>query len=354
MSPISATPNELKQRLLTCIEGFSNTSHVVLGDMVIDEMVYGRVQRLSREAPVIILQHQKTDIVMGGGANAVHNVAAYGAKAYAMGVWGNDIYAPQLKRVMEQSGIETRHMLTDDARPTTTKTRISGVVSASITQQMVRLDRESDAPLSPKQNTQLLNEFKQLLPNLHGLLLSDYGLGVVNLPLASQMIQLAKQRNLPIAVDSQATLSAFKGVTILTPNQPEAEKNVGFALDSREAILKAGRLLLESTEAAHLLITLGQDGMVLFDSIHQQAHFIPVFNRRDVFDVTGAGDTVVGTWLVAYASGASALEAAILGNLAASLVVRVFGSAVTSKEALSESLLALEDSLLSDIETVHI
>jgi D-glycero-beta-D-manno-heptose-7-phosphate kinase len=339
-----------KTSLIQHINAFSKTRHAVLGDMVIDEMVYGKVDRLSREAPVIILRHHKTDIVMGGGANAVHNIASYGARAYALGVWGNDFYRPQLERVMQEAHIESTYMLLDPERPTTTKTRISGVVNASITQQMVRLDRESKAPLTATQNQTLEKSFQHLLPDLNGVLLSDYGLGVVSPELAQVFIQGAKSRNIPIAVDSQAKLAHFQGATILTPNQPEAERNVGFSLDSRESILRAGHILLSQTQAAHVLITLGQDGMALFDAVQRQAYFIPVFNRRDVFDVTGAGDTVVGTWLVAYASGATALEAAVLGNLAASLVVRVFGSAVTSQTELAQSLETLDDTLLQAVE----
>jgi rfaE bifunctional protein kinase chain/domain len=341
-----------KDALATIISQFSQTSHVVLGDMVIDEMVYGQVDRLSREAPVIILRHHKTDVIMGGGANAVHNVAAYGAKTHALGVWGDDYYAPQLKAVMEAAGIHTEAMLTDATRPTTTKTRLSGMVNFSVTQQMLRLDRESREPLRPALNHQLLSAFQALVPEVSGVLLSDYALGVVNPTVIEGVLTQAAARNIPVAVDSQNDLSQFQGATILTPNQPEAEKNVGFALDSREAILGAGQCLLEKSQARYVLITLGQEGMALFDSQKRCVHFIPVFNKRDVFDVTGAGDTVVATWLVAYASGASALEAAVLGNLAASLVVRVFGSAVTSQKALLESLTYLDDAFLQMIETL--
>jgi rfaE bifunctional protein kinase chain/domain len=338
-----------KERLDALIRRFTDATHLVLGDMVIDEMVYGHVDRLSREAPVIIVRHHRTDIVMGGGANAVHNVAAYGANTYALGVWGDDYYAPQLKQVMEQANIHTEGMITDASRPTTTKTRLSGMVNFSVTQQMLRLDRESQAPLSQEMTHALEEAFLNLLPQAKGLLLSDYGLGVVNSSLIPFVLSHAKNAQIPVAVDSQSDLSQFKGATILTPNQPEAEKNVGFALDSREAIIRAGKILLENAQSAYVLITLGQDGMALFDASAQCVYFIPVFNKRDVFDVTGAGDTVVATWLVAYVAGASALEAAVLGNLAASLVVRVFGSAVTSQSALRESLKYLDASLLRSI-----
>jgi len=173
----------------------------------------------------------------------------------------------------------------------------------------------------------------------------------VNPSTIAYVLDQAKALKLPVAVDSQGDLSRFKGASILTPNQPEAEKNVGFALDSKDAIKKAGKLLLEKADAQHVLITLGHDGMALFDAEKACVSFIPAFNKQDVFDVTGAGDTVVATWLVAYASGATALEAAVLGNLAASLVVRIFGSAVTSQGDLLKSLQHLDESLLQSIET---
>ncbi len=340
-----------KERLSAIIDEFSSKTHAVLGDMVIDEMVYGHVDRLSREAPVIILRHHKTDVVMGGGANAVHNVAAYGATTHALGVWGDDYYAPQLKTVMQNAGIHTEGMVTDASRPTTTKTRLSGMVNFSVTQQMLRLDRESRKPLQDALNQQLKDRLDALLPHVNGILLSDYDLGVVNPSTITYVLDKAKRLKIPVAVDSQGDLSQFTGATILTPNQPEAEKNVGFPLDSKDAIKKAGKLLLEKAHAQHVLITLGQDGMALFDAENACVSFIPAFNKQDVFDVTGAGDTVVATWLVAYASGASALEAAVLGNLAASLVVRIFGSAVTSQGELLKSLHNLDDSLLLSITT---
>ena len=343
-----------KETLRRLVSQFNSTRQLVVGDMVIDEMVYGSVDRLSREAPVIILRHRNTDVVLGGGANAVHNVAAFGAQVHALGVWGDDYFAPQLKAAMENAGIDTSTMVTDATRPTTTKTRISGVISSSLTQQMVRIDRESRAPLAPHIHTCLMTSLEKQLPLSNGVLLSDYGLGVITPELAEHALKLAIQLNVPIAVDSQQDLATFQNATIMTPNQPEAEKNVGFALDSRDAILKAGQVLLNKANAKYSLITLGQDGMALFERESQQAHFIPVFNKSDVFDVTGAGDTVVATWLVAYASGASALEAAVLGNLAASIVVKTFGSAVTSQAELTEAIHTLPDTLLDSIESVSL
>jgi len=348
-----------KSDLQRHIDAMPATTHAVLGDMLIDEMIYGNVDRLSREAPVIILRHQNTDIVLGGAANAVHNVAAYNATAHALGVWGNDYHAPQLKAVMQASGIQTDHMVVDASRPTTTKTRISGVISSSITQQMLRLDRECRDPLSVEHQATLLTHLDTLLPTCAGMLLSDYRLGVITPELAKKAIALGKQHNTIIAVDSQQELRNFQGATIITPNQGEAEHNVGFSLDSRDAVIRAGKLLLNETGIENVLITLGQDGMALFEGggvkggTHQ-VHFIPVFNKSEVFDVTGAGDTVVGTWLVARAAGANVLESAVLGNLAASLVVRVFGSAVTSCSVLKNSVDALPLDLIEAIETIEL
>jgi rfaE bifunctional protein kinase chain/domain len=338
-----------KAALAEVIARFTQRRALVLGDMAIDEMVYGAVDRLSREAPVVILKHSKTDCLLGAGANAAHNVAAYGAHTLACGVWGTDAYAPQLQAAMVRDGIDPRAMVSDPERPTTTKSRISGVVSQSITQQVVRLDRESREPLSPTLQAAVLAQVQAALPQVDAVLLSDYALGIFTPPFLAQLKPLLQQAlppTTPWVVDSQQPLEAFAGAWMMTPNQPEAEANVGHALDTREALLRGGRHLLQRSGAQHLLITLGQDGMALFEG-NGAVYLLPVFNPSEVFDVTGAGDTVVATLLLALASGASPLQAAVLGNLAASLVVRHFGAAVTSVEELTQALYALDDSLLN-------
>jgi rfaE bifunctional protein kinase chain/domain len=343
-----ATPLS-KARLATIIHNFNQQHLAVVGDMAIDEMVYGKVDRLSREAPVLILKHDRTDIILGAGANAAHNVSCYGAKSHAIGLCGTDYYAGELKKAFTRDGVLIDALVADPARPTTTKSRISGVVNASVTQQMVRMDREARTPITPETEALLLANIDAIAPHANGLLLSDYAIGVVTAAVVAKVQALATKHNIPWAVDSQQPLVAFQGASIMTPNQPEAEQNIGFAIEDDASLLRAGIQLLEATHAENILITLGHDGMALFSKEFGCMWHIPVFNRSKVFDVTGAGDTVVATLLLANTCGASWLEAAVLGNLAASIVVKQFGAAVTTQADMLEALEALDDKLLQGI-----
>ncbi|MDX2084681.1 MAG: bifunctional ADP-heptose synthase [Candidatus Melainabacteria bacterium] len=345
-----------RQQLQAAIARFARGRLLVVGDVAIDEMVYGRTERLSREAPVVILNHQRTDIVLGAAGNAAHNIAALGASQTVMaGVLGTDYYASLLLDALQRDGVQADALVSDSQRPTTTKTRISGMANHSVTQQIVRVDRESRQPLRPEIEQALQQHIATFLPTMDAVILSDYALGVMT-PAIIQCCQQAKRSRYPslvLSVDSQQPLSLFQGATILTPNQPEAERNLGYALDSREALLGGGLTLLEQTQAENLLITRGQDGMALFERLPQQnmarVTEIPVFNRSEVFDVTGAGDTVIATLTLALATGSSVLEATVLGNLAASLVVKRFGAAVTSVQELTDTLNGLDEAVFHHI-----
>lgn len=328
----------------------------MVGDLVIDEMVYGATHRLSREAPVLILKHQRADIILGGGANAAHNVSKLNAKRTTIvGVSGKDYYCSLLMDALQRDGIDTAGLIQDEDRPTSTKTRISGIANHSVTQQIVRIDRESNAPISAQVENRMLDVLTKLAPEFDALLLSDYGLGVFTPAVIEHCQALRKKHGLIMAVDSQQDLSAFQGATVLTPNQPEAEKNVGYDLDTPENVLRAGKDLLAKTGGESVLITRGESGMSLFERTENadapKATNIPVFNHSEVFDVTGAGDTVVGTLTLALTAGASLLEASILGNLAASIVVKRFGAATTSQQELRAALDNTEDSLLSRVHS---
>ncbi len=338
----------MKQQLKAAIQRLHQGRVLVVGDVVIDEMVYGSTDRISREAPVLILNHKNTNITLGAAGNAAHNISKLGAKRTTLaGVTGKDYYCSLLLDALQRDGIDTAGLVQDDDRPTSTKTRISGITNQSITQQIVRIDRESRTPLNGPSEAQLLDTLTTIAPEFDALLLSDYGLGVLTPTVIAHCQALAKQHNLLITVDSQRDLSAFQGVKIITPNQPEAENNVGFELDSPELVLKAGKMLLSKTNAESILITRGGDGMTLFEQSGITTH-IPAFNRSEVFDVTGAGDTVVGTLTLALATGATLTEATILGNLAASITVKRFGAATTTPVELSEVLEQLDERVLKE------
>lgn len=337
----------LRERLGQAIESFSNGSIAVVGDVAIDEMIYGATDRLSREAPVVILRHQRTDVVLGAAGNTAHNLAALGAQVGVIGVCGTDYNAGRLMAAMARDGVSTTDMVPDASRPTTTKTRLSGVANHSVTQQIVRIDAESREPVSKDIEAALINKI-EALADTDAVILSDYALGVMTPAVLKAALGLLKRKPAPIiAVDSQQRLDSFQGATLLTPNQPEAERNLGYDLDSPERLAKGGAELLKRTHARAVLITRGAAGMSLFEHDQPVVH-IPVFNRSEVFDVTGAGDTVIATMTLALATGATMPEAAMLGNLAASQVVRQFGAATVSPTELKTALDKLPDSVLEN------
>lgn len=323
------------KRLFDLLDQFTQARVLVVGDLTLDEFLTGQVERISREAPVLILRHENTRQVPGGGANAVYNLAKLGAQVKVAGLVGKDDQGQALRQIFETAGIDTSGMLLDPPRPTVTKTRISGHARQSVTQQIVRVDRKSDELPDPDLQIQLAEYIRQQLETVDAVVCSDYGDGVFTQP----VIEAALCHRQTI-VDAQVSLQRYQGATLFTPNLPEAEQAVGYAIASPSAVTQAGRDLLNLTQAQQMLITRGEEGMSLFDRDGTQQH-IPAFNRTDVFDVTGAGDTVVAALTLGLVCGASFWEAAVLGNLAASIVVRQFGTATTSPEEMKAALLGL-------------
>ncbi|GAB4474649.1 MAG: D-glycero-beta-D-manno-heptose-7-phosphate kinase [Elainellaceae cyanobacterium] len=330
-------------RLNALMDRFGEARVLVAGDLTLDEFLTGQVERLSREAPVLILRHEETRQIPGGGANAVYNLAKLGARVKSVGLVGKDEQGAVLRRIFEAAGIDTSGILLDGDRPTVTKTRISGHARQSVTQQIVRVDRKSDAPADPDLQLALAEYIQQQIGTVDAVVCSDYGDGVLSAP----VIEAALQHSLCV-VDTQIDLHRFAGATVFTPNLPEAEKAVGYSIDggdtrsdpSGNRLVQAGADLLRLTRAQHILITRGEEGMSLFSQSGSQ-HNVPAFNRTDVFDVTGAGDTVVAALTLGLIVGATPVEAAILGNLAASIVVRQFGTATTSVAEMKAALRSL-------------
>lgn len=327
-----------KEELISKLDNLSKPSVLVIGDMAIDEMVYGNTDRMSREAPVLILRHYNTKIILGAASNAANNIAALnGGKVSVIGTYGDDYYAPILIDTFKKSGINTEYMVKDKSRATTVKTRISGSCSQSVTQQIVRIDRETIDPLSEKTEDKIIEKMEKAIPKHDAVILSDYNIGLLTDNIIKKAIELCKKYNKIIVVDSQKDLDRFQGVTSMTPNQPDSEKFVGFSIINEETLKKAGDEMLKKTNAESALITLGGDGMALFE---KDGNFVkvPVFNKTDVFDVTGAGDTVVAAFTLAMAAGFTKKDAAVIGNLAASIVIRYFGCATTTVSVLKSML----------------
>ena len=335
------------ERLFTMIDRFHRAKILVIGDLTLDEFLTGQVERISREAPVLILRHERTEQIPGGGANAVYNLAKLGANVKVAGIVGKDIQGEALLAIFSAAGIDTTGVAIAPHRPTVTKTRIAGHARQSVTQQIVRVDRKSDQLPDLDLQIQLANYISSQLSLVDAVVCSDYGDGVLTEPTIKAA--LSHQR---IIVDTQKDLQRYRqAATLFTPNLPEAEQAVGYPIKDKQSLQQAGRDLLQLTKAKHILITRGDEGMSLFSNpsiavgkegeelnSSLEHFYIPAFNRTDVFDVTGAGDTVVAGLTLGLCAGASLWEATVLGNLAASIVVRKFGTATTTKEEMKEAL----------------
>ncbi len=319
-----------KEQLVSYIKKLNEPKVLVIGDLAIDEMIYGDAERISREAPVLILRHSNTKLILGAASNAAHNVSTLNnGKVSVIGVCGDDFQATQLREIFEEANVNCGLLVVDPSRKTTTKTRISGSITTSITQQIVRIDRQTNALLSPEIEEEVLKQIERAIPEHDAVILSNYHIGTLTPKIIQETIRLANQYNKVVVVDAQKDLEIYKNVTSMTPNLPDTQKSVGFEIETEEDLKRAGDKLLDATNAKSILITCGADGMFVTRA-HGNYTKIPVFNKSEVFDVTGAGDTVTAVYTLALAAGAEPSYAAIIGNIAASIVVRQFGCATTT------------------------
>ena len=312
---------------------------LIIGDMGIDEMVYGDTERISREAPVLILRHANTNIILGQAANAAHNLATInGGKVSAIGLYGDDYYGPMLLEAFKKAGINTDFMVQDNSRTTTVKSRISGASFHSVSQQIVRIDRVDTTPVKKDVEDRIIENIEKAVPLHDAVILSDYNIGLLTDRIISAAINCANKHNKIIVADVQKDMQRYKGVYALTPNQPDSEKAVGYFIRDERTLNNAGSDILDITQAKVLLLTRGGDGMAVFEQGKKEHTDVPVFNKTNVFDVTGAGDTVVASFTLALAAGAPPKYAAIIGNIAASIVIRSFGCATTTIDEIKQSL----------------
>ena len=318
------------EKLLNYAKGLANAKILVVGDLALDEMVYGDTERISREAPVLILRHSHTNLILGAASNAAHNVATInGGKIGVVGIIGDDYQANNLKDAFESVGVDCSNLVVDKTRPTVTKTRISGSCFQSITQQIVRIDRQSSEPISKEIEDKIIERLEKAIPLYDGVILSDYHIGTLTGRVISKAIELCKKENKKIIVDGQKDLQRYKGVTSMTPNLPDTQKHVGFFIKNKEDLHKAGKKLIQDTDAPYVLVTCGEEGMALITKEGKMTR-VPVFNKSKVFDVTGAGDTVTALYSLALVSGAEPVYSAILGNIAAGIVIKQYGCATTT------------------------
>jgi rfaE bifunctional protein kinase chain/domain len=329
-----------KNKLLECIKKISGPRVLVVGDLALDEMIYGDAERISREAPVLILQHTKTKLILGGASNAAHNVATLNnGKTGVIGVAGKDYYSELLYETFENANIDCSRIVRDKNRKTIVKTRISGSITTSITQQIVRVDRQSKGQICEETEDKIIRNIERVLPDYDAVILSNYHIGTLTDKIIDFTINLANKLGKVVVVDAQRDLSRYKNVTSMTPNLPDTEKSVGFEISGEDDLKRAGSKLLCETDAKAILITCGADGMFVTEPDGKYTK-IPVFNKSEVFDVTGAGDTVTAVYSLALAAGIEPVYAAVIGNIAASIVVRQFGCATTT---IDEILSAAKD-----------
>jgi rfaE bifunctional protein kinase chain/domain len=335
-------------RLIEVIDAFEGRRVAVFGDLIVDEFIYGEIARVSREAPVLILNYNATEIVPGGAGNAAANVAALGGAPVVVGVAGRDEQGRRLLAALE------RHAdLTSVVRPashvTPTKTRILAGGIHSAKQQVVRIDRASASALTAADITRIESRLLRAVGRCDAMLVSDYGTGLVTpRAVAAARTHLRPRRrgrvghagaSGPVLVDSRYALGTFRGMTTCTPNESEVEQLFGIRIgDNARVLERAGRQLLKQTRAQAVLVTRGSRGMALFERDRETVH-IPIHGSDQIADVTGAGDTVIATMTLALATGASFEEAARLANYAGGLVVMKRGTATVSADELRQAVL---------------
>jgi D-glycero-beta-D-manno-heptose-7-phosphate kinase len=327
----------LRERLLGLLDGFRKVRVMVVGDLVLDHYLVGDAGRISREYPVMILNHERDEYRPGGAANTVANLAALGATVIPAGWVGTDLSGDELLKILGSVGCETDGVVRDLRARTVTKTRIVAGCThgGGLGQHLLRVDQLGTGAPDAAAEGDLGRRIEHLVDGVDGFVLSDYGQGTLTRTVAGMVMRLAESRY--IGLDSRHRLLDYSGVSAATPNIEEAAEAAGFGLEYEAGIEEAGARLLAKLEAEALLITRGASGMSLFEPGARAIH-IPVANKSEVFDVTGAGDTVVAAFTLARLAGGSYLEAAHLANVAGGISVRHAGATPVSARELRDAL----------------
>ena len=327
------TPRAERQELLRTIARFTGRRVLVVGDLMLDQYIRGAVSRISPEAPVPVVRVTGESFIPGGAGNVVSNLAALGAKVSIVGVVGEDEAGRRLLEQFREKGVEVDGVCVDVDRLTTQKCRV-----VAERQQALRYDRETTGPLAHATETRLLASLAEELSRAEAVILSDYGKGVIGPKLLSAAILGSRRRGIPVTVDPKPEhFRRYKGITCVTPNTSEAWACMHRGpIAGQEALVELGRDILKTLHSRSVLITRGPDGMSLFEAGGKVTHIPTV--AREVFDVSGAGDTVISTFTLALAAGAPLLRAAKLSNHAAGIVVAKLGTATTDQKELSGAI----------------
>jgi rfaE bifunctional protein kinase chain/domain len=321
-----------KNELILYISRFKNVRIMVIGDLMVDEYIWGNVSRISPEAPVPVVSVTSESLRLGGAGNVAHNIHSLGGKVWVGGVVGNDEMGRKVIHDLRRMNVGTEGVIVEPERITTVKTRI-----IAQHQQVVRYDREVVRPIHPENLKQILSLLEERMDELDAVLISDYGKGVVCKPLVDGIRSLALGAGKILAVDPKVkNIPLFEQATIITPNHYEAAEAAGRWIQNEEDLMAVGRILLERLQAKSILITRGEKGMTLFQQNGEVTN-IPTM-AKEVFDVTGAGDTVISVLTLAMAAGASAQEAAMLSNYAAGIVVGEVGTATLKASELEDAV----------------
>lgn len=321
-----------KHRAAELIDHFRSRRIVVLGDLMLDEFIWGQVRRISPEAPVPVVEVMRETWRLGGAGNVVSNLLELGASAAPVGIVGEDEAARIMRDRFAERGADVSHLIPDPARPTTRKTRI-----VAHSQQMVRADREDRSPIQPPLEGRILDAFDRALAGADAVVISDYDKGLLTPRVLQHAIHAAHAQGKLVCLDPKIrNFLHYANVDVITPNQIEAERASGIEITDDQTLHAAATRIRELLACQNVLITRGEHGMSLLDE-QGQLSSIPTV-AREVYDVTGAGDTVIATLALALASGAHLPEAAILANHAAGIVVGKIGTATVSCAELLTSL----------------
>jgi len=335
---IIAIVDKGKANLIGLINRFAGLKIAVWGDFILDEYLYGKTRRVSREAPVLILTYLKGEYSLGGAGNSVLNIKALGADPLPVGVVGQDASGDRIIDILFRQNISTRHLIRAKGYQTPIKMRILAGEENTKKQQILRIDKEAAVPDSASISQKLSANIMSVRKRANGLLISDYNYMSVKTDVFNAVLPFFKKSGLPVTLDSRFRLLQFKGVTVATPNEPEVEDALKLRLDDDIVQLKrAGRRVLDKVRSRALLVTRGSRGMALFER-GKPPFLLPVHGSTDIVDVTGAGDTVISTFTLALAGGASLQEAARLANCAGGVVVMKKGTATVSADELKKAI----------------
>jgi rfaE bifunctional protein kinase chain/domain len=320
------------ERIRTITEGIGQAKVLILGDIMLDEYQFGTVSRISPEAPVPVVEITSSKMLLGGAANVAANIRALGDEPILVGTVGEDEAAVKLSQLLKLHGISDEFVISDRTRQTTIKTRI-----IAHSQQVVRADREDRHELNQDIENIVLKRFLDVSDEIKAVIISDYGKGVITKTLLEKVIEVCLEKNIFIAVDPKEThFYNYRRVSVITPNHHEAGFAYGRRIVSEKDLVEVGNGLLQKLEAKSILITRGSEGMSLFRYGSDPTH-IPTFARK-VFDVTGAGDTVIASFVAAVCAGADLVEAAIVANAGAGITIGEVGTATVTVSQLRQEL----------------